>query len=60
MRPLIAALYDGAKEARLTMDITFEDGRKSTLTSTLPSTTSRRGARGQADGGVRRASGAHG
>ena len=33
--PVIAALYDGAKEARLTMDITFEDGRKSTLTSTL-------------------------
>ena len=33
--PLIAAFYDGAKEARLTMDITFEDGRKSTLTSTL-------------------------
>ena len=33
--PVIEALYDGAKEARLTMDITFEDGRKSTLTSTL-------------------------
>ena len=33
--PLIAAFYDGAKEARLTMDITFEDGRKSPLTSTL-------------------------
>ena len=33
--PLIAAFYDGAKEARLTMDITFEDGRNSTLTSTL-------------------------
>ena len=27
--PLIAAFYDGAKEAGLTMDITFEDGRKS-------------------------------
>jgi long-chain acyl-CoA synthetase len=33
--PVISALYDGAKEARLTMDITFEDGRKSSLTSTL-------------------------
>jgi long-chain acyl-CoA synthetase len=33
--PVIAALYDGAKEAQLTMDITFEDGRKSQLTSTL-------------------------
>jgi long-chain acyl-CoA synthetase len=33
--PVTAALYDGAKEARLTMEITFEDGRKSTLTSTL-------------------------
>jgi long-chain acyl-CoA synthetase len=33
--PVIAALYEGAKEARLTMDITFEDGRKSTLSSTL-------------------------
>jgi long-chain acyl-CoA synthetase len=33
--PVIAALYDGSSEAMLTMDITFEDGRKSTLTSTL-------------------------
>jgi long-chain acyl-CoA synthetase len=33
--PLIAALYDGGKEARLTMDITFEDGRKTTMSSTL-------------------------
>jgi long-chain acyl-CoA synthetase len=33
--PVIAALYDGSSEAKLTMDITFEDGRKSTLTSTL-------------------------
>ena len=32
--PVIAALYDGAKETQLTMDITFEDGRKSQLTST--------------------------
>jgi long-chain acyl-CoA synthetase len=32
---VIAALYDGSKEARLTMQITFEDGRKSSLTSTL-------------------------
>ena len=33
--PVIAALYSGAKETELTMDITFEDGRKSKLTSTL-------------------------
>jgi long-chain acyl-CoA synthetase len=33
--PVIVALYDGASEARLTMDITFEDGRRSSLTSTL-------------------------
>jgi long-chain acyl-CoA synthetase len=33
--PVIAALYDGAKEAQLTMDITFEDGRKSQLTATM-------------------------
>jgi len=33
--PVIAAFYDGAREARLTMDITFEDGRKSSLSSTL-------------------------
>jgi long-chain acyl-CoA synthetase len=32
---VITALYDGAKEARLTMDITFEDGRRTSLTSTL-------------------------
>jgi long-chain acyl-CoA synthetase len=32
---VITALYDGSKEARLTMQITFEDGRKSSLTSTL-------------------------
>jgi long-chain acyl-CoA synthetase len=32
---VIQALYGGAGEAQLTMDITFEDGRKSTLTSTL-------------------------
>ena len=32
--PVIEALYDGAKETQLTMDITFEDGRKSQLTST--------------------------
>ena len=29
--PVIGALYDGAKETQLTMDITFEDGRKSQL-----------------------------
>ncbi len=33
--PVIAAFYDGAREARLVMDITFEDGRKTSLTSTL-------------------------
>jgi long-chain acyl-CoA synthetase len=33
--PVIAALYDGSHEAKLTMEITFEDGRKSSLTSTL-------------------------
>jgi long-chain acyl-CoA synthetase len=33
--PVIAALYDGSKETQLTMDITFEDGRKSRLTSTM-------------------------
>ena len=33
--PVIEALYDGASETQLTMDITFEDGRKSKLTSTL-------------------------
>ncbi|MBO0764173.1 MAG: AMP-binding protein [Hyphomicrobiaceae bacterium] len=33
--PVITAFYEGGKEARLTMDITFEDGRKSTLSSTL-------------------------
>jgi long-chain acyl-CoA synthetase len=32
---VISAFYDGAKDARLTMEITFEDGRKSTLASTL-------------------------
>jgi long-chain acyl-CoA synthetase len=32
---VIAALYDGGEETQLTMDITFEDGRKSQLTSTL-------------------------
>jgi long-chain acyl-CoA synthetase len=33
--PVIEALYAGAKEAELTMDITFEDGRKSQLASRL-------------------------
>jgi long-chain acyl-CoA synthetase len=33
--PVIAALYDGSKQTQLTMDITFEDGRKSQLTSTM-------------------------
>jgi long-chain acyl-CoA synthetase len=33
--PVIAAFYEGGKETELTMEITFEDGRKSQLTSTL-------------------------
>ena len=33
--PVIQALYDGSKETQLTMDITYEDGRKSQLTSTM-------------------------
>ena len=33
--PVIAALYDGGSEAHLTMEITFEDGRKSSMTTTL-------------------------
>jgi long-chain acyl-CoA synthetase len=33
--PVISAFYDGGAQAQLTMDITFEDGRKSKLTSTL-------------------------
>ena len=33
--PVIEALYNGAKETQLIMDITFEDGRKSSLTTTL-------------------------
>ena len=32
---MIGAFYDGGTQAQLTMDITFEDGRKSKLTSTL-------------------------
>jgi long-chain acyl-CoA synthetase len=33
--PVIQALYDGSKETQLTMDITYEDGRKSQITSTM-------------------------
>jgi long-chain acyl-CoA synthetase len=33
--PVIAAFYNGGTQAQLTMDITFEDGRKNKLTSTL-------------------------
>ncbi len=33
--PVIAVFYDGGKETELTMEITFEDGRKSQLTSSL-------------------------
>ena len=33
--PVIGAFYDAGTQAQLTMEITFEDGRKSKLTSTL-------------------------
>jgi long-chain acyl-CoA synthetase len=33
--PVIKAFYDGSGSAQLTMDITFEDGRKTQLTTTL-------------------------
>jgi long-chain acyl-CoA synthetase len=33
--PVIAAFYDGAKTVDVTTEITFEDGRKSMLTSTI-------------------------
>jgi len=33
--PVIRAFYDASTQTQLTMDITFEDGRKSKLTSTL-------------------------
>jgi long-chain acyl-CoA synthetase len=33
--PVINALYSGTHEASLNMEITFEDGRKSTMTSAL-------------------------
>jgi len=33
--PVIAAFYGGGKEAQLTVEITYDDGRKSQLTSTL-------------------------
>jgi len=33
--PVIKAFYEGASETELTMDITFEDGRKSQLTTRL-------------------------
>jgi long-chain acyl-CoA synthetase len=33
--PVIEALYNGASETHLTMDIIFEDGRRSSLTTTL-------------------------
>jgi long-chain acyl-CoA synthetase len=33
--PVIDAFYGGGQEANLTMDITFEDGRKSSLSATL-------------------------
>ena len=33
--PVIEALYNGARETHLTMNIIFEDGRRSSLTTTL-------------------------
>ena len=33
--PVIAAFYGGGKEAQLTVEVTFDDGRKSNLTATL-------------------------
>ena len=33
--PVLAAFYNGAKEVEVTTEITFEDGRKSMLTSTI-------------------------
>ena len=33
--PVIASLYDGSGESRLTMEITLEDGRKRSMTTTL-------------------------
>ena len=33
--PVIKALYDGSTETQLTMDITYEDGRKSQITSSM-------------------------
>jgi long-chain acyl-CoA synthetase len=33
--PVIAAFYDGGKQAELSVEITFDDGRKSQLTSTV-------------------------
>ena len=51
--PVIKALYDGAKETELTMDITFEDGRKSSLTTTLAVSRRRSARRARPHGGVR-------
>jgi len=33
--PLIAALYDGSKEAAISTDMTFEDGRKGTISAVV-------------------------
>src|SRR5262249_33401365 len=33
--PLIAALYDGSKEADISTEVTFEDGRKGTLSARI-------------------------
>jgi long-chain acyl-CoA synthetase len=33
--PVIEALYNGARETHLTMNIIFEDGRRNSLTTTL-------------------------
>ena len=34
-KPLVDALYDGSKQARLRVDVTFEDGRKGTIEGTV-------------------------
>jgi long-chain acyl-CoA synthetase len=34
--PVIEAFYDGEEEVELSTEITYEDGRKATLSSTLP------------------------
>ena len=33
--PLVTALYDGAKEAHISLEVTFEDGRKGKIEGTM-------------------------